>query len=75
MLLYQYLKKIIQSKKSKKKRISPKDEKILLQRVKEEIETKSNNSQNDNNNKNRLTNKTIKEPEDKQIVTQSFINY
>ena len=57
-------------------KISPKDEKVLMEKVKEELEIKSN-SQLDtmNNDNNRITNKTVKEPKDIQNIVPKFMDY
>ena len=56
-------------------KISPKDEKILLEKVKEEIESKPPSQLETMNYDNRNTNKTIKEPKDIQNIVPKFMDY
>ena len=56
-------------------RISPSDEEVLLQRVKEELDTKSINKTGNFNYDNLSTNKNIEEPTNGRPINNNFLDY
>jgi len=57
-------------------RISPNDEEVLLQRVKEELDSKSSNSKTASFKYDNLSStKSIKEPKDRQLMNNKFLDY
>ena len=57
-------------------RISPNDEEVLLQRVKEELDSKSSNSKIASFKYDNLSStKSIKEPKDRQLMNNKFLDY
>ena len=56
-------------------RISPSDEEVLLQRVKEELGTKSTNSKNRTRNDNLSSDRNIEQPKKTKQINNNFLDY